>query len=226
MGFRRALADRALLVIALSSAASVAGCVSTVSLVPLVPLERGVAVVEKSGIVLRAEVKPGLHHVPEGVTAIRISVKNAAEIGVYVDPADIELESDARSFEAMPVTSIEPRLPVGLGLDPMLAPYGSAQGAASLYMGAPGYYYGGGFSVDPAHPYTSGGGWLAPSSREILLTAFEGGYIDIGERRQGIVYFPTPPKDIGKVTLRVRVHAGIGSAPVETFEVPYSVQEG
>lgn len=210
--------DGVLIAIIVAGGAAVASCVSSAALVPLVPHEDGVAVVEQSGIVLSAEVKQ-LYEVPPDVTPIRISIQNNAGRGIYVELDDIELEGAAHTFRVLPAEEIRPRRPVGLSMDPA-SPYASAQGAAALQYGLPGGT--GSFNVDPALAYASGDGWRSRTSRELVMSAFDGGYIDIGESQHGLVFFKTTPEVSGRLTLRVRVHAGSGSAPLETLEVPYT----
>lgn len=211
--------DGALIALAIAGGAAAEGCVSSAALVPLVPHADGVAVVEKAGIVLSAEAKPGLLQVPPDVMPIRISIENKADNGIYVDLADIQLEGAANTFVLLAAEDIRPRRPVGLSMDPA-SPYASAQGAAALQYGLPGGTAN--FNVDPTLGYTSGDGWRSITSRELVMSAFEGGYIDVGESQRGLVFFKTTPDASGRLTLRVRVRAGSGSAPVETLEIPYT----
>lgn len=203
---------------AAAGAAAVASCVSSAALVPLVPHEDGVAVVEQSGVVLSAEIKQ-LYEVPPEVTPIRISIQNKADTGIYVELDDIELEGTARTFEALPAQEIRPRRPLGLSMDPA-SPYASAQGAAALQYGLPGNRPN--FNMDPTLAYGSGDGWRSATSRELVMSAFDGGYIDMGESQRGLVFFKATPEPNGRLTLRVRVRAGSGSAPVRTLEIPYT----
>lgn len=217
------LTSRSLAIVsALASGAAAVACVPSASLVPLAPHDDdGVATVEQSGIVLTAEVKPGLHHVPPSITPIHISIENGAKGGIHVEPDQIELVGDAAALVTLPAAEIRPRRPVGLSIDPS-SPYASAQGASALqYSASPRDL--GTFNLDPALPFTSSGGWRSPASREILASAFEGGFIDVGERMSGLIYFRTPPEGAGLLTLRVRVHGGSASAPVEALEIPYAV---
>lgn len=211
--------DGAVIATAVAGAAAVMSCVSSAALVPLVPHEDGVAVVQQSGIVLSAEAKQGLAQVPPDVIPIRISIENNAEAGIYVDLDDIQLEGMRSTFVLVPAEELRPRRPVGLSMDPA-SPYASAQGAAAVHYGGPGGV--GAFSVDPALPYSSGDGFRSSASRELVMSAFDGGYIDVGDRQQGLVFFKATTEATGRLTLRVRVHAGSGSAPVQTLEVPYS----
>ena len=202
------------------AAALVASCASSVALVPLVPHEDGVAEVEQSGVVLRAKAKPGLPQLPPDVIPIRISVENKSEDGIYVDLDDIQLEGTTRTFVLLPAVGLRPRPPVGLTMDPA-SPYASAQGAAALQYGLPGNGVGA-FSMDPALAYSSGDGWRSPASRDLVMSAFNGGFIDAGESQHGLVFFRAASEATGPLTLRVRVHRGSGSAPVETLEIPYT----
>lgn len=203
----------------IAGGAAAVSCVSSAALVPLVPHEDGVAVVERSGIVLSAQAKSGLPQVPPDVMPIRISIENKAGSGIYVDPDDIELQGVGGTFALLRAEDIRPRRPVGLSMDPA-SPYASAQGAAAVQYGQPGGTAT--FNVDPTLGYTAGDGWRSPESRELVMSAFDGGYIDVGERQQGLVFFKTTSEASGRLTLRVRVHAGAGSAPVETLEIPYT----
>lgn len=211
--------DGWVIAVAVAAGVAVASCVSSAALVPLVPNDDGVVVVEQSGIVLSAEVKPGLQQVPHDVMPIRISIENKADSGIYVDLADIELSSAERTFEVLSAEEIQPRRPIGLSMDPA-SPYASAQGAAAVQYGTPGGV--GAFNMDPGLASSSGDGWRSSTSRELVMSAFNGGFIDIGESRHGLVFFKTTPDVSGRLTLRVRVHEGSGSAPLQTLEIPYT----
>lgn len=206
--------------VAVAAAAAVASCVSQASLVPLVPYADGVAEVEEAGVVLRAKAKPGLPQLPPDVIPIRISIENKTDTGIYVDLDDIQLEGITRTFVLLPAEGLRPRPPVGLAMDPA-SPYASAQGAAALAYGLPSSGVGA-FSMDPALPFSSGDGWRSPVRRDLVMSAFNGGFIDVGESQHGLVFFKATSEATGPLTLRVRVHSGSGSAPVQTLEIPYT----
>lgn len=199
---------------ALLSSGAAAGCVRA----PLIPLtaatDDGVVTLHRGGVELTAEVKPGVQHLPSGFTPIRISVTNYSDNGIYVAPEDIELAagSEVIALQTIPAEELPPPRPLGLGMDPA-SPYASAQGPSGA---ASGY-----FGQSPSNTYVSGG-WRDPMAWSwITNTAFTGGFIDIGERRSGYVYFPTPPEALERLDLRVPVRSGSGSGPMELFEVPY-----
>lgn len=198
------------------------------NLVPEVPNKDGVAVVEESGVQLRAEVQKGSAVAPSTLTLIKISVKNNAAEPVYIALEDIELELvDAGvTAEAVPPQRITPRRPPGLGIDPA-SPYAS-QSPTSGSGVAP---TGGGSVMEPSTAYTTNTiAGRPPSSadsaaqRELVEGAFEGGYIDSGETEHGLVYFENPPEDVDRLRLRVRVHKKNGATPVEVLEIPYAVK--
>jgi hypothetical protein len=121
--------------------------------------------------------------------------------------------------EAVPPQRIKPRRPVGLGIDPA-SPFASqapTSGAAIAPQGSSSV-------IEPSTAYTTGagkGGPGDPAKREIMEQAFDGGFIDSGEKEQGLVYFERPPRDVSRLRLRVRVHTAGGGAPVEVLEIPY-----
>jgi hypothetical protein len=198
------------------------GCTAATTLVPAGPTRDGVAVVSKSGLELSAEVQVGSHTVPKSVTPIRISIKNLTPAGVYVALEDIELEGEGFSSEAAPPENVKPRPAVGLSVDPA-SPFATAQGATTGAAVPPPAA-----TVPPAIPTapTAGadrGTALDPVKREIITQAFEGGLIGSGETQEGLVYFTTPPSDVDRLRLRVRVRSSVGNS-FQTLEIPYSVE--
>jgi hypothetical protein len=203
-----------------------AGCAST-EIVPQVPTQDGVAVVQQSRLELRAEVQPGSHSVPNTLTPIMISVKNLADSSVNVSLDDIELEllEDGKTSEAVPPERIRPRPPAGLGLDPA-SPFAAQSPVTGGAGAAPSA------GVPPPVPdanvtYSSDAGRgrdvaEEPLKRKIIDTAFTGGDIPSGQAREGLVYFQTPPKEVERLRLIVRVHAPDGQAPVEVLEIPFA----
>jgi hypothetical protein len=196
-------------------------CASLTELVPLVPSRDGVAVVADSGLELSAKAQPGSHAIPLTLVPIQISIKNLAPTGVYVSLDDIELELEGEgTAEAVPPTRIKARRPVGLGIDPS-SPFASQAPTSGTAVAAPG----GGAIPETTVGYAAGkSAVIDPVKREILDTAFWGGYIDTGETEEGLVYFARPPDDVARLRLRVRVRPRGSSAPVRTLEIPYSVQ--
>jgi hypothetical protein len=195
------------------------GCASTPELVPLVPNQDGTAVVETSDVQLSAKVQPGSHTVPTTLLPIRIAIVNHAPSGVYVslDDIELELEGAARTSEAVPPQRIRARRPVGLGIDPA-SPFASQAPTSATGAASPG----GSALSETAVGYAAGkSGVVDPAKREILDTAFWGGYIKSGATEQGLVYFAKPPDDVGRLRLRVTVRPSGAGAPLQTLEIPY-----
>jgi hypothetical protein len=201
------------------------GCAAS-EIVPQGPTQDGVAVARESRLELRAEVQPGTHSVPNTLTPIMISVRNLAESSVNVSLDDIELEllEKGRASEPVPPQRIRPRPPTGLGLDPS-SPFAAqspvaAGGGAPPAAGAPPPV------PDPNVTYAADGGRARdlseqPLQRKIIDTAFTGGDIPSGQAREGLVYFATPPREVERLRLIVRVHGPDGQAPVEVLEIPF-----
>jgi hypothetical protein len=200
---------------------SASACVSATDLVPLVPSQDGVVVVADSGLELSAKAQTGSHAVPRTLLPIKISIRNLAPAGVYVSLDDIELELEGEgTAEAVPPTRIKARRPIGLGIDPA-SPFASQAPTSGTAAAAPG----GGAIPETTVGYAAGKSAVVdPVKREILDTAFWGGYIDTGETEEGVVYFAKPPEDVSRLRLRVRVRPRGSSAPVRTLIIPYSVQ--
>jgi hypothetical protein len=138
---------------------------------------------------------------------------------VSLDDIELELEGEGTA-EAVPPTRIRARRPVGLGIDPA-SPFASQAPTSGTATAAPG----GGAIPETNVGYAAGKSAVVdPVKREILDTAFWGGYIEPGETEEGLVYFARPPGDVARLRLRVRVRPRGSSAPVRTLEIPYSVQ--
>jgi hypothetical protein len=197
-------------------------CAPTPELVPLVPHQDGMAVVQTSGLELSAKVEPGSHAVPNTLVPIKIVIVNRAPGGVYVslDDIELELEGAGQTSEAVPPQRIRARRPVGLGIDPT-SPFASQAPTSATGVASPG----GSSLSETSVGYAAGkSAAIDPVKREILNTAFWGGYIKSGATQQGLVYFTKPPNDAGRLRLRVKVRPSGGDAPIQTLEIPYFIQ--
>jgi hypothetical protein len=204
------------------SALLLLACTAATTLVPAGPSQDGVAVVRKSGLELSAEVQAGSHTVPKTVTPIRISIKNQTPAGVFVALEDIELAGEGFSAEAAPPENVKPRAPSGLGADPA-SPFAAQQGAtAGTAVPPPAAAMPPSVVLAPGAA-TKEGSVFDPVKREIVTQAFEGGLIPSGETQEGLIYFTTPPSDVDRLRLRVRVRSSVGNS-FQTLEIPYSVE--
>lgn len=216
---RRSLA-RSALALFVSSAVLVA---CTAELVPLAPTADGNARAERSGIEVQAEVELAREYIPRSLTPVKIAVRNLSPQGVYVSLEDILLVGDGTQLAAVEPIDIEPRRPVPtMGVDPA-SPF--AGSVVSSTVGIPVYKQG--FGFDPQSPAPDFQGYRSYrdfAKREIAKDAFDAGFIDSGEARQGYVYFQAPPEGVQRVNLELRLHSGEGSGPGVVVDIPYATK--
>lgn len=193
-------------------AMALSGCVGTSQARTGSTLEDGIVTLEQRGIEVTAQARPGLQHLPSSVTPIRIEVTNRSKRGIFLDRDDIELATtkDWVELATIPAPELPPPRELGLGLHP-LSPYNSGQG-----LGAGGF-----IPLSPSQDHVSGGWRDNTVSTWLASTAFTSGFIDVGQRRAGYLYFWTPDEGLDRFHLRVRVRTGAGSGAAETLEIPY-----
>jgi len=230
--------------VALALCFGLAGC-ATNELVPLAANERGVSVVERAGLEIRAEIggSRARTHLPRSVTPVKLSVRNLSPEGVFLSLDDIRLVGEQGvTLTAIDPLDITPRPPVqSLGVDPA-SPFAVSGAPSSSLPSLPSRSQGDqGVIGSPSGPVVDNPGFgptqgrpNPPSERwkadrdlardEIRSQAFEGGFIDSGEAQQGYVYFRDPPEDVERLNLEVRLHSGEASGPGVVVEIPYSVR--
>jgi hypothetical protein len=203
----------------LASSALLAAC--SAELVPLTPTADGNARAERSGIEVQAKVEPAREYIPRSLTPVKIAVRNLSPQGVYVSLEDIRLVGEGTRLAAVEPIDIEPRRPVPtMGVDPA-SPF--AGSVVSSTVGIPVYKHG--FGFDPRSPAPDFQGYRSYrefAKQEIVKDAFDAGFIDSGEARQGYVYFQAPPEGVQRVNLEVRLHSGEGSGPGVVVDIPYA----
>lgn len=195
----------------------------TAELVPLTPTPDGNARAERSGIEVQAEVESAREYIPRSLTPVKISVRNLSSQGVYVSLEDIRLVGEGTALSAVEPIDIEPRRPVPtMGVDPA-SPF--AGSPVSSTIGIPLYKPGFGFNPrSPAPDFQGYRSYREFARREIGKDAFDAGFIDSGEARQGYVYFQAPPEGVQRVSLEVRLHSGEGSGPGVIVDIPYATK--
>lgn len=222
----------------------------TPELVPVAPTKDGNARAERSGIVVQAEVAAAREYVPRSLTPVKISVRNLSPEGVYVALEDIRLVAEGTQRIAIDPVDIEPRPPVpSMGVDPasqfaggvvtptsrdLTVPGGAGSAAAATpdtggainsTTGIPVYKPGFGFDPkSPAPDFQGYSSYREYARQEIRKDAFDAGFIDSGEAREGYVYFESPPDGVRRVNLEVRLHSGEGSGPGVVVDIPYTTQ--
>lgn len=238
-GFRWAKTALALV----ASTALLAAC--SAELVPLAPTTDGSARVERSGIEVQAKIESSREYLPGSLTPVKLSVRNLSPQGVYVALEDIRLVGEGTQLTAIDPIDIEPRHPVpAMGVDPASQFAGSVLTPSSRDVAIPG---GGGnaapvsggavnsssgvpvhkpgFGFDPKAPAPDFEGYRSYrefAKQQIAKDAFDPGFIDSGEARQGYVYFEAPPEGVERVNLEVRLHSGEGSGPGVVLDIPYA----
>lgn len=191
-------------------ATALSSCVGTSQVRTSTTLDDGIVTLQQRGIEVTAEARPGLQHLPDSVTPIRIEVTNRSNRGIFLERDDIELATteDWVELATIPANELPPPRHLGLGMDP-LSPYASSQGTS-------GFVY-----LSPSQGYNSGGWQDNTATTWLASTAFTSGFIDVGQSRAGYLYFWTPEEGLDRFHLRVRVRTGAGSGAAETIELPF-----